>query len=115
QKYTFDADIRFRAALHAEREDRRHDGDVADVEPVVHVCPAAELAIAHADDVAARLGKLVTEKAVVALDQDSALQIGELQRRLNLGANRAGQNLHAELLAWLHVDAIEIDVARFVQ
>src|SRR5262245_63656522 len=96
--------------LKSERKDRRDHGNVADLEAVMHVLTAAQVAIAHAERVRACSLERVAEQGAVALGDDPPLIVEELQRGFHFGGDLLGQNLHAELLAVLDGEAIEIDI-----
>src|SRR5262249_4146492 len=108
QMHAFHADVRFRAALKAERKDRGHDGNIADMKTIRHARLAAIFPIAHADGIRPSVRASVAEHAAGAFDQ----WIAALIRKHEYWIKLRGDDLHADFLAGARLEAIEIDGPR---
>src|SRR5262249_48832433 len=93
------------------RKDAGDDGNVADVQAVVHARAAAVLAVADAQRVGAGLLADVAEQAVGAFGHDLAVGVGGLGKWIELRAEYRRQRLDPPPLAGLRVEAEPVQIA----
>src|SRR5262249_29176619 len=74
------------------------------------VCPAAELLVADADGVSASL-RYDEPECSVTLDKDRSARIGQHENRIELRAELTCNELHADLVAALRLEAVGVGVA----